>query len=67
MVILEIHIVACSMMSQRGGVKWQKIPWRDTPIIMNDGQAISRYAEVLLLIAIYVKLQLIYYVVIFPC
>ena len=44
----KIHIITCSMMSQRGGVKWQKIPWRDTPIIMNDGQAISWYAKVLL-------------------
>jgi hypothetical protein len=35
------------MMSQRGGEKWQKILWRDTPIIMNDGQAISWYAKVL--------------------
>jgi len=43
----KIHIITCSMMSQRGGEKWQKILWRDTPIIMNDGQAISWYAKVL--------------------
>lgn len=32
-------------MKLRGEEKWQKILWKDTPIIMNDGQQTSLYVH----------------------